>query len=118
MDWPGCKGLFAGVGSTTTTAVGEPCVGADEAAPIPNTFASILLFNPQHLTSAPAISAQLCAPAAMAVTPLPRPITSTGVLLSVVVPLPSWPLLFNPQHFTTPPAVSAQVWNSPAEMAV
>jgi hypothetical protein len=30
-------------------------------------------------------------PAATAVTPLPMFVTATGVLLFVVVPLPSWP---------------------------
>ena len=42
-------------------------------------------------------------PAAIAVTPLVRPVTSTGTLLSVVVPFPSWPPAFQPQH-RTPPA--------------
>src|SRR3989304_99762 len=42
--------------------------------------------------------------------PLARPETSTGVLLQVVVPLPSWPSSLEPQHLTPPPLVSTQVW--------
>ena len=41
----------------------------------------------------------------MAVTPLARPSTSTGVvLLSSFVPLPSWPPSLRPQHLTPPRA--------------
>jgi hypothetical protein len=39
--------------------------------------------------------------------------TCTGVVLFVVLPLPSWPLSFAPQH-CTPPFTTAQVWNLPA----
>ena len=47
---------------------------------------------PQHLTPPAAVRAQVWSyPAAMAVTPLDSPVTSTGVRRSVVVPSPSWP---------------------------
>src|SRR3990172_3470613 len=79
--------------------------------------------QPQHLTPPPLVSAQVCQPpAAIARTPLARPGTSTGVLLSVVVPFPmsslNWggmkssfsrPTEFQPQHLTPPVLVSAQV---------
>ena len=41
-------------------------------------------------------------------------LTSTGTLLLVLVPLPSWPYEFAPQHLTPPPAVSAQECSPPA----
>src|ERR1700694_5798718 len=53
----------------------------------------------------------------MAVTPLVRPVPSTGVELSVVVPFPSWPKPLYPQHLIPPPMVSPQLWLLPAEMA-
>jgi hypothetical protein len=74
---------------------------------------------PQHFTPPALVSAQVWPPpAVIAVTPLARPVTSTGVLLSVVVPLPSWPAPLAPQHLTPPPLVSAHVWLEPAEIAV
>ena len=45
----------------------------------------------------------------IATTPLASPLTATGVVLLVVLPLPSWPLVLLPQHHTPPPVVSAQV---------
>src|SRR5438874_53966 len=51
------------------------------------------------------------------VTPLLSPLTSTGTLLSVVVPFPSSPAPFCPQHLTAPPLVTAQVSSMPASMA-
>jgi hypothetical protein len=64
---------------------------------------------PQHLTPPPLVSAQPWPPPAeIAVTPLVRPETPTGMLLLVVVSFPSWPVLFQPQHRTPPPYVSAQ----------
>src|SRR3990172_8874048 len=57
-------------------------------------------------------------PAAIAPMPLARPETSTGLLLSVVVPLPSWPEPLEPQHLTPPSLVSAHVWSRPAAIAV
>ena len=53
-------------------------------------------------------------PAAMAVIPLPRPVTSTGVLLLTVVPSPNCPKLSFPQHLTPLPETRAQVWYPPA----
>src|SRR3972149_744339 len=71
-------------------------------------------FQPQHLTPPPIVSAHVCQlPAVIALTPLARPETSTGTLLSVVVPLPSWPKPLKPQHLTPPPLVSAQVCARP-----
>jgi hypothetical protein len=68
------------------------------------------------------VSAQVEDPAAaMAVTPLVRPLTSTGVGLgsgwNALVATPSWPLLSSPQHLTPPATVRAQVWLSPIAMA-
>ena len=45
------------------------------------------------------------------------PVTETGVALSVVVPLPSWPLKLRPQHCTPPPLRTAQLWLLPAATA-
>src|ERR1035437_2623824 len=46
------------------------------------------------------------------------PLAATGVELSVVVPLPSWPWPLDPQQLTEPSARRAQVWPEPAEIAV
>ena len=74
--------------------------------------------QPQHLTPPAARAAQVwLSPAAIAVTPLVRPVTSTGTLDWVVVPLPSWPLRLLPQHLMPPVVVRAQVWLSPATIA-
>lgn len=60
-------------------------------------------------------------PAAMAVTPLVRPVTSTGVGFGTdwakLVVTPSCPLVLSPQHLTPPATVRAQVWLSPIAMA-
>jgi len=48
----------------------------------------------------------------------PRPSTATGMLLLVVVPLPSWPLAFSPQQVTSPMARAAHEWLLPAPMAI
>jgi len=45
-------------------------------------------------------------PAAMAATPLVRPLTATGADLDVVELSPIWPLLLRPQHFAAPPAMA------------
>ena len=45
------------------------------------------------------------------------PLTSTGVELSVVVPLPSSPYQFSPQQRTEPPARRAHVWKPPEAIA-
>ena len=63
------------------------------------------------MTPPPLVSAQVWAkPAAIAVTPLVRPETSTGTLLKLVERSPVWPEPLSPQHLTPPPLVSAQVW--------
>jgi hypothetical protein len=76
------------------------------------------LFLPQHWTPPAVVRAQVCQlPAAMAVTPLVRPVTSAGMARASVVPSPSWLKKLSPQHLTAPP-VKAQVWKAPAAMAV
>ena len=75
--------------------------------------------SPQHQTAPVAVSAQLWSKCeAMALTPLVSPGTSTGVKLSVVELLPSWPYSLLPQHFTPPVVVSAQLPLVPDAMAV
>src|SRR5437879_7929288 len=65
------------------------------------------------------MSAQLCSPpAAIAVTPLLRPMTSTGKKRLLVVPSPSWPTKPPPQHLTPPTLVRAQLCSPPAAIAV
>ena len=55
----------------------------------------------------------------MAVTVVPEGrLTATGVLLLVVVPLPSWPLALLPQARTWPVEVSARLWYWPPAMAL
>ena len=46
------------------------------------------------------------------------PETSTGVVLSVVVPSPSRPMPFKPQHFTVPPVSRAHECPEPRAMLV
>ena len=62
------------------------------------------------------------APAAIAVTVLresaPLISTATGVVLLLVVPLPSCPELFWPQANTFPSEVSTSVWELPEAIAV
>src|SRR5438067_2906773 len=72
--------------------------------------------SPQHLAAPTLVTAQAWVPPAlMATTPLPRPVTSTGVdVLKPACPLPSWPAALLPQHFTAPAPVRAQVKFSPA----
>jgi hypothetical protein len=45
---------------------------------------------------------------------LSPPETGTGVVLLVVVPLPSWPYEFTPQQYATPLVVTPQVLAHPA----
>ena len=47
--------------------------------------------------------------AAMATTPMDSPLTATGMVELLVVPLPSWPLELSPQHSTAPALFRAQV---------
>src|SRR4051794_14941946 len=75
-------------------------------------------FQPQHLTAPAPVSAHASSsPALIATTPASSPLTSTGVELSVVVPLPSSPCWLEPQHLTAPAAVSAHVRSLPALIA-
>src|SRR5665213_449938 len=68
-------------------------------------------FEPQHFTPPDWVTAQLCAgPAAIATTPLVKPVTSAGVLRSILVPSPNWPAKLKPQHLTPPACVSAHEW--------
>src|SRR5450759_2402462 len=78
------------------------------------------LLAPQASTWLVEVSARLWNwPPAMAVTVVPEGrLTATGVLLSAVVPLPSWPMLLAPQASTWPVEVSARLWNWPPAMAV
>ena len=63
------------------------------------------------MTPPPLVNAQvwLMPAAAISLTPLVRPETSTGTRLSVGLSLPSSPAKFDPQHLTPPALVSAQV---------
>ncbi len=45
------------------------------------------------------------------------PSTSTKLVASVVVPMPSCPFQFRPQHLTPPPLTIAHVWYPPRAMA-
>jgi hypothetical protein len=59
------------------------------------------------------VTAQVCSkPVAIVAneTPLGM-LTATGTLLSVCVPLPSWPKLLLPQQYATPPVAIAQLLN-------
>ena len=50
------------------------------------------MFRPQHFTAPAVVTAHVCVPPAETMaTPLVSPVTSTGVALFAVVPLPSWP---------------------------
>jgi hypothetical protein len=65
---------------------------------------------PQHLIPPLVLNAQeWISPTLIAVLPLERPTTSTGIVLFVVVALPNCPAQFNPQHLASPLAVNAQV---------
>src|ERR1700693_704535 len=68
--------------------------------------------SPQARTWPLEFSARLwSAPAAMAVTVVPEGRqTATGVLLLLVVPLPSWPIVLSPQASIWPVEVSARLW--------
>src|SRR5450759_2682257 len=78
------------------------------------------LFKPQARTWPLEVSARLWKPPpAMAVTVVPEGrLTATGVLLLVVVPLPSWPWTLEPQARTWPLEVSARLWLEPPAMPV
>jgi hypothetical protein len=53
----------------------------------------------------------------MAVAPV-SPVTVTGLVLSLVDPLPSWPSALSPQAATLPPLSRARLDWPPAETAV
>src|SRR5450759_2240087 len=78
------------------------------------------LLSPQARTWPVELSARpKLPPPAMAVTVVPEGrLTWTGMLLSVVVPLPSWPYRLKPQASTWPLEVSARLWSAPPAMAV
>ena len=110
-----------------TTSTGVGLQRASESVPAAHVWSLVaralpswsLRFEPQHLTFPPRKSAQEWrSPAAIALTPLLRPATSTGVLLLIFEPLPSCPPELFPQHLTPPPLVSAQVCPPPAETAL
>src|SRR5450759_1038484 len=96
----------------TTTGVRLPMV-----VPLPS-WPDWLL--PQARTWRIHVSARLWKPpAAMEVTMAPAGrLTATGVVLPVVVPLPSCPELLSPHARTLPVEVNARLWASPPEMAV
>src|SRR5947207_10735443 len=77
-------------------------------------------FKPQHMTAPALVSAQTWpSSTVIAVTPLERPETSTGVWRSVRVPSPSSPSTpLYPQHLTPPALVNAHVTPVPAAIAV
>src|SRR5207302_4941165 len=71
---------------------------------------------PQQSSAGAVVTAQVnLPPPSTLATPLPRPETSTGIVLFSVVPSPSSPWLFKPQHFRPLFCMSAHVWYSPAE---
>src|SRR5450759_1008494 len=73
------------------------------------------VLQPQASTCPPEVSARLwLPPPAMAVTVVPEGrLTATGVLLLVVVPLPSWPKPFKPQAQAEPgDPVDPAAWRS------
>jgi len=75
---------------------GRVAIGERPVAQLPKTVV------PQAQTVPSLFSARLCSPPpAIAVTPL-SPLTCTGVLLLVNVPLPNCPEPFNPQAQTVP----------------
>src|ERR1700674_5457488 len=78
------------------------------------------LLSPQARTWPVELSARPKLPTpAMPVTVVPEGrLTATGVLLSVVGPLPSWPYRLKPQASTWPLEVSARLCCTPPAMAV
>src|SRR5215468_3756250 len=75
-------------------------------SPVPSSPSAL---SPQQRTFPDVLTEQLCAPpAATALMDDPRPTTSTGTGLPIVVPSPSSPEAFPPQHFTAPSVVTAQ----------
>ena len=96
--------------SKPETSTGVEFVRLLVVVPLPNCPRS---FMPQHLALPEVVTAQVWVPEVLSVvsmeaTPLVSPDTSTGVGLSVVVPLPSCPEEFLPQHLAPPEVVTAQ----------
>src|SRR6266567_5266612 len=78
--------VAAGGVESKTTSTGT---GLSAAVPFPS---CPYWLWPQHFTWPVEVRAQAWyAPVATPATPVDRPLTSTGVVLSVIVPLPSWP---------------------------
>jgi hypothetical protein len=101
------------VGPETTGMLAWPPIGV--ALP-----SSPNWLKPQQSALPTAVTAQVWEPApAVEIARMPggRPTTLTGVRLSMVLPLPSWPKWLNPQHLTVPELVRAQVSKPPAEIA-
>jgi hypothetical protein len=73
---------------------------------------------PQQRIEPPVISAQLCELPAVTRTAELTPTTETGVELSSIVPLPSWPLSLVPQHLMVAPVITAQLCEEPAATEV
>src|SRR5688500_19029380 len=82
--------------------------GRSVAVPSPSWPALLL---PQHLTADGFNTAHVWAPpAATLITPLARPVTSTGTGLNAPADgAPNWPRLLSPQHLTPPAAVTMHV---------
>jgi hypothetical protein len=79
--------------------------GTDEVVPLPSP-----VYMPQQRTPPFVRSAhESWTPVDTAATPDDSPLTLTGVVLDVVVPLPSWPNALSPQQRTPPPSVTAHV---------
>src|SRR5207245_634776 len=72
-----------------------------------------------HAIAVPVLSkARLSAPPPESSVAPVRPLTATGTLLFVVVPLPSCPLLFNPQAIAVALLSRARLWVPPAAIPV
>jgi hypothetical protein len=77
------------------------------------------VLSPQHFTSPELSAAQVAFdPADIADTPVVNPETFTGVVRSVVVPSPMWPVPLYPQHFIPPVLSNAHAWLLPVAIAV
>jgi len=93
--------------SLTPGSISGPC---KSRCSLPSWRRSLL---PQHCTSPPSSSAQLCScPRAMPMAP-DTPSTGRGKRLRLPW-APSWPCLLLPQHSTLPSRSSAQLWSPPA----
>jgi hypothetical protein len=74
--------------------------------------------SPQHLAVPSVSTAHEWSVPTITLVAVVMPETSTGVVRSVVVPSPSWPLSFSPQHFTLPSVSKAQEWVIPVSILV